>query len=119
MKKIDKCFALVTWKLEDSTKPLVKMMYKIPSIMSQFRMYVSRAQAKLTEGAVYVDAFVQHSIPIDDIKGNSEWILKENQMSVLNKTLQFESTMQMVWLHYSINSLDHKIYSCGEHLVIL
>lgn len=40
--------------------------------MSQFRLYFSIAQAKSASGAVYVDNFVQYSIPIDNFKGDAE-----------------------------------------------
>ena len=34
-------------------------------------------------GAVYVYAYVQHFIPINDLKGDSEWFLKEHKMGIL------------------------------------
>lgn len=43
MKQIDKYFALVLWKKDGSNKPLLKEMGKIPDMMSQFRVYSSRA----------------------------------------------------------------------------
>ena len=82
---------------------------KMPSTMGQFRVYFSRAHAKLDGGTVYVDAFVQQSIPILDIKGDTEWMIKENKIGNFNKILQVESTLQMGWLLYSINALGLKI----------
>ena len=75
--------------------------------MSQLRVYFNRAQAKSAGGPVYVDVYVQHSIPIDDIKGDAEWMLKEYNMGIFPKTLQVEATSQMGWLLFSTNSLDH------------
>ena len=109
MQEIDNKFMLVPWKAADQKKPLIKSMEKIPSMMSQFRVYFSRAQAKSAGGAVYVDVNVQHSLPIGDIKGDAEWMLKENKMGIFNKTLQVEATTQMGWLLYSTNSLDHNL----------
>ena len=54
-----------------------------------------------------MDVYVQHSIPIDDIKGDAEWMLKEYNMGIFPKTLQVEATSQMGWLLFSTNSLDH------------
>lgn len=56
-----------------------------------------------------MDVYVQHSIPIDDIKCDAEWMLKENNMGIFPKTLQVESTSQRGWLLFSTNSLDHDL----------
>ena len=111
MQEVDTHFALVPWKADDSAKPNIKEMEKIPSMMSQLRVYFTRAQAKTAGGAVYVDVYVQHSVPIDDLKGDSEWFLKENKMGIFLKTLQVEATAQMGWLLYSTNTLDIKCLS--------
>ena len=108
---MDKHFALVPWKADDSAKPNIKEMEKIPSMMSQLRVYLTRTQAKTAGGAVYVDVYVQHSVPIDDLKGDSEWFLKEHKMGIFLKTLQVEATSQMGWLLYSTNTLDIKCLS--------
>ena len=109
MQEIDKKNMLVPWKAVDQRKSLNKNIDKISSQMSQFRVYFSRAKAKSEGGAVYVDVHVQHSLLIDDIKDDTEWMLKENNMCIFNKTLQVESTTQMGWLLYSTNSLDHNL----------
>ena len=95
MQEIDKHFALSPWKAANSTKPLIKEMDKIPSMMSQSQVYFSRAKSKFAGGTVYVDTYVQHSIPIVDLKGDVEWMMKENKMGIFNKTLQVKSTSQM------------------------
>ena len=111
MQEVDTHFALVPWKAVDSAKPNIKEMEKIPSMMSQLRVYLTRAQAKTKGGAVYVDVYVQHSVPMDDLKGDSEWFLKEHKMGIFLKTLQVEATSQMGWLLYSTNTLDIKCLS--------
>ena len=108
MQEIDKHFALVPWKAEDQGKPTIKTLEKIPSTMSQLRTYFTRAQAKPNGGPVYVDVFVKHSLPIKDIKDDSEWFMKEHKMGVFFKTLQVEITSQMGWLLYSTKTLDIK-----------
>ena len=55
---------------------------------------------------VNLRTFVQHTIPIDDVRGDSEWFLKENQMAMYNKQLQVEATSQQEWLLYSTQALD-------------
>lgn len=95
MQEMDKHFTLVPWKAAESTKPLIKEMDKILSIMSKFRVYFCQAQTKFARGTVYADTYVQHLIPILDLKGGAEWIMKENKMGIVNKTLQVESTSQM------------------------
>ena len=109
MQEIDRKIMLVPWKAADQRKSLIKNMDKIPSQMSQFRVYFSRAKAKSEGGAVYVDVHVQHSLLIDDIKDDAEWMLKENNMGIFNKTPQVESTTQMEWLLYFNKSLDHNL----------
>lgn len=111
IREIDKHFALTPWKAADSTKPLIKDMDKTPSMVGQFRVYFSQDQAKSAGGAVYVDTYVQHIIPILEIKGDAEWMMKANKMGIFNKTLQVESTSQMGWLLYSTNTLDLDIIS--------
>lgn len=32
--------------------------------------------------ALYIDTFVQHSIPIPDLKGDIKWMMKENKMDI-------------------------------------
>jgi hypothetical protein len=86
MKEIDPNFALIPWKAEDKDKPTIKSVDNIPSTMSKIRTFFSRAQAKTEGGRAFMDTFVQHSVPIDDIRGDSEWFLKENNMGIYNKT---------------------------------
>ena len=64
-------------------------------MISQFRVYFSWTQAKSAGSTVYVDTFIQHLIPILDLKGDVEWMVKENKMGIFNKTLQVEFTTQM------------------------
>ena len=72
MKETDVDFALVPQKANNRDKYLIKMLAKIPSVMSKFRVYFNRVRAKTEGGRVYLDAFVQHSVPIDDVKGGAE-----------------------------------------------
>jgi len=50
--------------------------------MTKMRMYFSRIQAKSDGGKVYNDVFVQHSVPIGDLRGDMEWFLKEKGMGM-------------------------------------
>ena len=111
MKEIDDKFVLVPWKKENQDKGIVRKMEKIPSTMSKFRVYFNRAQARSEGGKVYTDVFVQHTIPINDLKGDAEWFLKENNMNIYSKELQVEETAQKGWFLYSTRSMDPKILS--------
>ena len=46
---------------------------------------------------------------MDDIKGDTEWFLRENKMGIYDKQLQVEATEQKGWLLYSTPSLDHDL----------
>lgn len=72
MQEVHKHFALVPWKANGSARPNIKELEKIPSMMSQLRVYLTQAYAKTAGSAVYVDHYVQHFLPIDDLKGDSE-----------------------------------------------
>ena len=54
-------------------------------------MYLSRANVRSEGGKVYADVYVSHSVPMDDLKGDAEWYLRENQMGMFHKDLQVES----------------------------
>ena len=56
-------------------------------LMSKMRMYLSRANVESDGGKVYIDVYVLHSVPMEDLKGDSEWFLRENQMSMFHKDL--------------------------------
>lgn len=92
MQEVDMYFVLIPWKVEDSTKPLIKEMDKILSMMNQFQFYFSWAQDKSVGGTVYVDTNVQHTIHIVDLEGDVKWMIKENKMVIFTKTLQVKST---------------------------
>ena len=106
MKEIDNKFTLLPWKKQDEDKPSVKIGKKIPNLMSKMRVYLSRAQAKSDGGKVYADVFIQHSIPIAELRGDAEWFLTENKMGMYNKDLQVESTERKGWFLYSTASMD-------------
>lgn len=57
-------------------------------------------------GAVNMNAYVQHLILLMDLKGDTEWMMNENQMGVFTITLQDESTSLMEWVLYTMNTLD-------------
>ena len=73
------------------------------------RVYFFREQARSSGGRVFTDVFVHHSIPMDDLKGDLEWFLKENQMAIYKKQLQVEETSQQGWLLYSTQALDNEV----------
>ena len=106
MKEIDNKFAIVPWKLEDKQQALIRTPDKIPKMMSKMKIYFSRAQAKSGGGRSYTDVYIQHSVPISDLKGDAEWFLSENAMGIYNKKLQVEATTQMGWLLYSTIAMD-------------
>ena len=66
----------------------------IPNTISKIRTYFTRAQVRLSGGKVFMDTFVQHTVPMDEIRRDSEWFLEENQMAMYIKQLQVESTIQ-------------------------
>ena len=86
----------------------IKDAKNIPNTISKIRTYFTRAQARSSGGKVFMDAFVQHTVPMDEIRGDSEWFLKENQMAIYIKQLQVESTIQKGWLLYSTQALDNE-----------
>ena len=109
MKEVDAKFFILPWKVAERMKPAIRDVKKIPNMMSKIKTYFSRAQVRSNGGKVYTDVYVQHSIPIEDIKGDSEWFLRENKMGMYNKELQVESTEQKGWLLYSTRTLDHEL----------
>ena len=120
MKESDSRFTLVPWKVEDASKPLIRLEKNIPTLMTKIRMYLSRVQAKSDGGKVYTDVFVQHSLPIADLRGDAEWFLREKGMGMYDKDLQVESVERKGWLLYSTPALDAKLLAekIGEELGI-
>lgn len=55
---------------------------------------------------MYTNIYVEHSIPMQDMKENMHWIFKPNKMNIIVKSLQIESISQMGWLLYSFGSLN-------------
>ena len=77
---------MIPWKADDSARSIIKEFEKIPSMMSQLRVYLTRAQAKFVGGgAVYVDVYVQHSLPIEGLTGDAEWFMKEKKIGVFSE----------------------------------
>ena len=120
MKESDSRFTLVPWKVEDASKPMIRLEKNIPNLMTKIRMYFSRVQAKSDGGKVYTDVFVQHSIPIADLRGDAEWFLREKGMGMYDKDLQVESVERKGWLLYSTPALDARLLAekIGEELGI-
>ena len=73
MKEIDSQFTLLPWKKVDVGQPSIKVSKKLPPLMSKMRMYLSRANVKSDGGKVYADVYVSQSVPMEDLKGDSEW----------------------------------------------
>ena len=109
MRELDESFILVPWKKEEVQKPLIRLPAKIPTTMSKMKVYFNRVQARSGGGRTYTDVYVQHSVPIDDLRGDAEWFLTENNMGMYHKKLQVEATSQMGWLLYSTQSLDQEL----------
>ena len=109
MKDIDSKFTLIPWKGEDASKPLIRQEKKIPNLMSKMRVYLSRVQARSDGGKAYTDVFVQHTVPIHELKSDAEWFLQENGMGMFDKDLQVESVERKGWFLYSTPALDHKL----------
>ena len=108
MKEMDNNFRVISWKTEDGPKYPIKESKNIPNVISKLRVYFARIQARPSGGKVFTDVFVQHTIPVDDLRGDTEWFMKENQMAMFKKQLQVESTAQMGWLLYSTQTLDNE-----------
>ena len=108
MKEMDNNFRVISWKTEDGPKQPIKESKHIPNVISKLRVYFARIQARTSGGKIFTDVFVQHTIPVDDLRGDTEWFLKENQMAMYKKQLQVESTAQMGWLLYSTQTLDNE-----------
>ena len=106
MKEMDEKFTVISWRKQDGPKYPLKNPKNIPDTISKLRVYFARVQARSAGGKVYADVFIQHTIPLDDIRGDAEWFLKENQMAMYGKQLQVESTVQKGWLLYSTQSMD-------------
>ena len=109
LKETDSNLTLLPWKKVDASKGSIKTGKKIPYLMSQMRVYFSRVQARSEGGKVFTDVFLQHSIPISDLRGDAEWFLRENEMGMYNKDLQVESTERKGWFLYSTPALDKTI----------
>ena len=106
MKEIDGRLSVISWKASDGPKSPITQVKDIPNTMSKIRTYFSRAQVRSEGGKTYADVYIQHNVPMDDIKGDAEWFLKENEMGMYNKQLQVEATEQKGWLLYSTQNLD-------------
>ena len=113
MSEIDKKFTVLSWKTEDGPKYPIKGPQYIPNTISRLRTYFFRVQARSAGGKVYADVFIQHSLPIDDIKGDAEWFLKEKNMAIYKKQLQVEETSQLGWLLYSTQSIDIEVLAAA------
>jgi len=88
MKESDNRFSFVPWKVAEAAKQLIPLEKNIPNLMTKMmRMYFSRIQAKYDGGKVYTDVFVQHSVPIGDLRGDAEWFLKEKGTGMYDKEL--------------------------------
>ena len=85
---------MIPWKESDKDKFLIKTKEDIPNMMSKMRIYFSQARVKSDGGIVNSDCYVQHSVPIIDLKEDAEWFLKQNKMGVYNKQLQVEAIEQ-------------------------
>ena len=106
MKEIDNKFTVISWKTEEGPKQPIKEEGNIPNTISKLRVYFTRAQVKTIGGKVFMDVFVQHTIPMDEIRGDAEWFMEENQIAMYKKRLQVEETIQQGWLLYSTQTLD-------------
>ena len=109
MKELDKKFAILPWKAEDSDKAPITKLEDIPTTMGKLRNYFSRVHAKVEGGITYTDIYVKHSIPMKELKEDAEWFFKSNGMNIFDKSLQVESIAQMGFLIYSFDSLDLKL----------
>ena len=107
MQEIDKKFIVISWKTDEGPRSPIKEAKNIPTSMSKIRVYFTRAQVKTSGGKVYMDAFVQHTVPMKELRGDSEWFLEENKMAMYKKQLQVEETSQQGWLLYSTQALDN------------
>ena len=107
MQELDKNFTVISWRKGDGPRFPIKEAKSIPNVISKLRIYFHRIQARSAGGRVFADVFVHHSIPMDDLKGDMEWFLKENQMAIYKKQLQVEETAQLGWLLYSTQALDN------------
>ena len=97
MKESNSKFTLLPWKKDDESKGPIKVGKKIPNLMSKMRIYLSRAQARSDGGKVNADVYIQHSVPITDLRGDGEWFLKENNMVMYDRDLQVESIEREGW----------------------
>ena len=108
MKETDNNFRVISWKTEDGPKQPIKESKYIPNVISKLRVYFARIQVRPSGGKVFTDVLVQHTIPVDDLRGDTEWFMKENKMAMYKKQLQVESTAQMGWFLYSTQLLDNE-----------
>ena len=109
MKESDNRFAILPWKAADASRSNIRLQKDIPNLMSKLRVYFSRVQAKSAGGKLFTDVYIQHSVPIADLRGDAEWFLEENGMGIYNKELQVESVERKGWLLYSTPAMDIKL----------
>ena len=108
MKEIDDNFTVIAWRRDEKLKSPIKEANNIPNMMSKLREYFTRAKVQTEGGKAFMDVFVQHTIPLEEIKGDSEWFLEGNRMAMYKKKLQVESTTQQGWLLYSTKDMDNE-----------
>ena len=88
MQEIDGKLSVLSWKTSEGPKSSITQVKHIPNTMSKIRTYFSRAQVRSEGGKTFADVYIQHIVPMDDLRGDAEWFLKENKMGMYNKQLQ-------------------------------
>ena len=71
MKEVDKKFTVISWKTEDGHMQPIRDTKYIPNVISKLRVYFARIQARSSGGKIFTDVFVQHTIPINDLRGDT------------------------------------------------
>jgi len=84
MQKIDKCYALTSWKVIDSMNPIIKEMDKMHSMLR----FSSVLQSSL--GQIYgwngIRGHIFTTFKTNfRFKKDAKWMMKENKMGIFNK----------------------------------
>ena len=111
MLETDKTFKLLPWFDDDLMEDTISSHSDIPTSLSKFKKYFSRARPKVEGGSVYIEVFIIHCLPISEIKADLEWWFKKEKITIYEKAIQAANTARLGWLLFSFSEMNAKGFS--------
>ena len=106
----DNSCRLIPWFEDDSKEGPITSHLEIPSTLSKFKKYFSKARPKVEGGPVYMEVNLMHTKAIADIKEDMEWWLKKEKITIYVKAIQAENTSRLGWLLFSFKEINTKVF---------